>query len=300
MPTLCLSFFSMASITRQARSSMLEIVQQDYIRTAWAKGLRERVIILRHAIKNAFIPVVTVMGTHIGIIFGGSVLIETVFSIPGMGRMMTEAVFGQDYQVVQAGVLIISLVVVTVNLVVDISSVSEGGKVVAVYPEEGTLYSDHPFCILDAEWITSKQRKVAEEFLEFLQERDTVESAMEYGFRPIDTSIKLDPDVFNYDDNGISYNLTMNRSNQTDYDYELIFSDAWQTGTYSFTIWLMDYAGNSNTSGATFDFVINSMFGNPYIGYRDQLLLDRIAGSVFQIHEKGIVDYNRSTYQTSR
>jgi peptide/nickel transport system permease protein len=121
MPTLCLSFFSMASITRQARSSMLEIVQQDYIRTAWAKGLRERVIILRHAIKNAFIPVVTVMGTHIGIIFGGSVLIETVFSIPGMGRMMTEAVFGQDYQVVQAGVLIISLVVVTVNLVVDIS-----------------------------------------------------------------------------------------------------------------------------------------------------------------------------------
>lgn len=121
MPILCLSFFSLAALTRQTRSSMLEVVQQDYIRTAWAKGLRERVIVLRHTIKNALIPVVTVMGAHISYIFGGSVLIETVFSVPGMGRMMTEAIFAQDYQVVQAGVLIISLVVVSSNLIVDIS-----------------------------------------------------------------------------------------------------------------------------------------------------------------------------------
>lgn len=121
MPTLCLSFFTMASLTRQARSSMLEVIKQDYIRTAWAKGLKERIIVFRHAIKNAFIPVITVMGAHVSFIFGGSVFIESIFGIPGMGKMMTEAVFAQDYQVVQAGVLIISLVVVTVNFVVDIS-----------------------------------------------------------------------------------------------------------------------------------------------------------------------------------
>jgi peptide/nickel transport system permease protein len=121
MPTICLSFFSLAALARQTRSSMLEVVQQDYIRTAWAKGLREQVIVVRHTIKNALIPVVTIMGAHVSFIFGGSVLIETVFSVPGMGRMMVEAVFGQDYQVVQAGVLIISVVVVSSNLIVDIS-----------------------------------------------------------------------------------------------------------------------------------------------------------------------------------
>jgi peptide/nickel transport system permease protein len=121
MPTLCLSFFTMASLTRQARSSMLEVIKQDYIRTAWAKGLKEPTVVFRHAVKNAFIPVITVMGAHVSFIFGGSVLIESIFGIPGMGKMMTEAVFAQDYQIVQAGVLIISLIVVTVNLIVDIS-----------------------------------------------------------------------------------------------------------------------------------------------------------------------------------
>ncbi|MBD3255131.1 MAG: hypothetical protein GF383_08555 [Candidatus Lokiarchaeota archaeon] len=95
------------------------------------------------------------------------------------------------------------------NLIKDISSESEGGKVIAIYPEEGTMYSDHPFCILDADWITNKQRQVAEEFLNFLEKKRTVEDAIQYGFRPIDTSIKLDEDVFNYKDNGISYNLTV-------------------------------------------------------------------------------------------
>jgi peptide/nickel transport system permease protein len=121
MPVFCLSLFSLASLTRQARSSTLEIVRQDYIRTAWAKGLRERTIVMRHILKNSLIPVVTMLGMQVGFIFGGSVLIETVFNIPGIGRMMRDAVFTQDYQIVQSGVLIISTVVVVANLLVDIS-----------------------------------------------------------------------------------------------------------------------------------------------------------------------------------
>ncbi len=95
------------------------------------------------------------------------------------------------------------------NLIRDISSEATGGKIIAVYPEEGTLYSDHPFCILNADWITSEQRMVAEAFLEFLNETDTVISAMEYAFRPIDTSIHLDKAVFNYTTNGIAFNITV-------------------------------------------------------------------------------------------
>jgi peptide/nickel transport system permease protein len=121
LPVFCLSLFSIASLTRQTRSSMLEVVRQDYIRTAWAKGLRERIIIIRHALKNALIPVITQLGLQVGIIIGGSVLIETVFNIPGMGRLMTQAVFGHDYQIVQSGVLIIASVVVLANIIVDIS-----------------------------------------------------------------------------------------------------------------------------------------------------------------------------------
>ena len=121
MPVICLSLFSVASLTRQTRSAMLEVVNQDYIRTAWSKGLRERVIILRHTIKNAMIPVITILGLQVGLIFGGSVLIETVFNIPGMGRLMAESLFSHDYQIVQAGTLVIAVVVVLSNLIVDIS-----------------------------------------------------------------------------------------------------------------------------------------------------------------------------------
>jgi len=121
MPVFCLSLFSIASLTRQTRASMLEVVRQDYIRTAWSKGLTERVIILKHMIKNGLIPVVTIMGVQVGLIFGGSVLIEQVFNIPGMGKLLTQAVFLHDYMVVQAGVLIVAVVVVLSNLIVDIS-----------------------------------------------------------------------------------------------------------------------------------------------------------------------------------
>jgi peptide/nickel transport system permease protein len=121
MPVICLSLFSVASLTRQTRSAMLEVVSQDYIRTAWSKGLHERVIILRHTIKNAMIPVITILGLQVGLIFGGSVLIETVFNIPGMGRLMATSLFSHDYQIVQAGTLVIAVVVVLSNLMVDIS-----------------------------------------------------------------------------------------------------------------------------------------------------------------------------------
>jgi peptide/nickel transport system permease protein len=121
IPVICLSLFSIASLTRLTRSSMLEVIQQDYIRTAWSKGLKERLIIGRHTIKNALIPVVTIIGLQVAFIFGGSVLIETVANINGLGRLMTQSVMQQDYLVIQAGTLIIAVMVVVSNLVVDIS-----------------------------------------------------------------------------------------------------------------------------------------------------------------------------------
>jgi peptide/nickel transport system permease protein len=121
MPVICESLFSIASLTRQTRSAMLEVVGQDYIRTAWSKGLPEWRIITRHTIKNAMIPVITILGLQVGLVFGGSVLIETVFSIPGMGRLMADSLFSHDYQIVQSGTLVIATVVVLSNLVVDIS-----------------------------------------------------------------------------------------------------------------------------------------------------------------------------------
>lgn len=114
------------------------------------------------------------------------------------------------------------------NLVRDISSTSSGGKVIAIYPEEGTLYSNHPFCILNANWISPKQRIVAEAFLEFLNRNETVLSALQYGFRPIDPSIPLDPDVFNYENNGIAFNITVPElKTPTDGDVLLKIPDLW-------------------------------------------------------------------------
>jgi len=121
MPVFCLSIPSIASTVRLTRSSMLEVMRKDYIRTAWSKGLRERGVILRHALKNSLLPVITLKGITIVIILGGSVFIETVFNIPGMGRLAVEAIRAQDYPVVQAVILFISLVVMTSNLLVDLT-----------------------------------------------------------------------------------------------------------------------------------------------------------------------------------
>lgn len=121
MPVICLAVFGLAANARQTRSSMLEVTRQDFIRTAWAKGLSERKIIIKHAMKNSLIPVITLMGIGVGIIFGGSVLVETVFAIPGVGRLLVSSIFGQDYVVVQAITFVVAVIVLIVNLIVDIS-----------------------------------------------------------------------------------------------------------------------------------------------------------------------------------
>jgi peptide/nickel transport system permease protein len=121
MPVICLAIFSIASGMRQTRSSMLEVVRQDFIRTAWAKGLNERIIITRHALKNAMIPVVTLTGMTVRYLIGGAVVIETVFNIPGLGRLTVDGITAQDYTVVQGSVLIIAITVLLANLIVDLS-----------------------------------------------------------------------------------------------------------------------------------------------------------------------------------
>jgi peptide/nickel transport system permease protein len=121
MPVFCLSIFPISSIARQTRSSMLEVMRQDYIRTAWSKGLRERGVVIKHALKNGLIPVITLSGLGLSIILGGSVLIETVFNIQGMGQIMVNAVFTHDYPVVQGFIFFVSIIVLFINLAVDIS-----------------------------------------------------------------------------------------------------------------------------------------------------------------------------------
>jgi peptide/nickel transport system permease protein len=121
MPVFCLSIFPIASMARQTRSSMLEVMRQDYIRTAWSKGLKERSVVYRHALKNALIPVVTLLGMGLGNIIGGSVIVETVFNISGMGRMAVNAVFAHDYPVVQGFIFLIAVAILTVNFIVDVS-----------------------------------------------------------------------------------------------------------------------------------------------------------------------------------
>jgi peptide/nickel transport system permease protein len=121
MPVICLSIVGLAMTARQMRSSVLEVSRQDYVRTAWSKGLRERVIVFRHVLKNSLIPVITLMGIGIGFIFAGSVLIETIFAIPGVGRLLVSSIFAQDYMVIQSGTLVIATIIVLSNLIVDIS-----------------------------------------------------------------------------------------------------------------------------------------------------------------------------------
>ncbi len=121
LPVVCLAVFPIASTARQTRSSMLEVMRQDYIRTAWSKGLRERIIIFRHALKNGLIPIITLAGMGVPIIVGGAVLIETVFNIPGMGRLAITSVLNQDYPYVQAIILIIAAVVILVNFIVELA-----------------------------------------------------------------------------------------------------------------------------------------------------------------------------------
>lgn len=121
MPVFCLSIAGIAGTARLMRSSMLEVIRQDYVRTAWSKGLGERVIVMRHALKNSFIPIITVLGMGIVGIFGGSFIIESLFSIPGMGRLTVNSLYAHDYAVVQFSVLFTAFLIVMSNVIVDIS-----------------------------------------------------------------------------------------------------------------------------------------------------------------------------------
>lgn len=121
LPSIALATVPLAIIARMTRSAMLEVLSQDYVRTAWAKGLRDRTVVIRHAFKNALLPVVTVVGLQLGLLLSGAVLTETVFSWPGIGTWILRGIQGRDYPVVQGGVMFVALVFVLVNLLVDLS-----------------------------------------------------------------------------------------------------------------------------------------------------------------------------------
>jgi len=120
-PALLLGVGLAGSVMRMTRTMMLEVLRQDYIRTAWSKGLRERSVITRHALKNAFIPVVTIIGLQVGVALSGTIILESIFNMPGIGRYLVGAIFQRDYPSIQGVVLILGISVVIVNLIVDVT-----------------------------------------------------------------------------------------------------------------------------------------------------------------------------------
>jgi peptide/nickel transport system permease protein/oligopeptide transport system permease protein len=120
LPAITLASLLVAAFARNTRSSMMETLTQDYITTARSKGLKESVVIIRHALKNALIPVVTVIGLQFGGLLGGTVLTETVFSWPGIGRLLVESILARDYPVIQGSILVFALLFILVNLTVDL------------------------------------------------------------------------------------------------------------------------------------------------------------------------------------
>jgi peptide/nickel transport system permease protein len=120
MPAFTLGFSSAGLLARLVRSSMLDVLREDYVRTAFAKGLPERLVVVRHALRNALIPAVTVIGTSVGALLGGAVVTETVFTIPGMGRLVVQSIARRDYPIIQGAVMTIAMTYVLVNLIVDL------------------------------------------------------------------------------------------------------------------------------------------------------------------------------------
>ena len=121
LPILVLTTEQMAVLTRVMRAATLEVLSQDYVRTAYAKGLPNMTVLVRHAVRNALLPVVTVIGFRIAFILSGTIVVETVFAIPGIGRLFTDSVFRLDYQVVQSLVIVLAVLVVAVNLLTDLT-----------------------------------------------------------------------------------------------------------------------------------------------------------------------------------
>ena len=120
IPSLILGTALAAATMRLTRTMMLEVLRQDYIRTAWAKGLKERVVVVRHAIKNALIPIVTLVGLQLPILVGGSVIMENIFNLPGLGRLMLDALTDRDYPLISGVNLVFGTAVVGINLMIDL------------------------------------------------------------------------------------------------------------------------------------------------------------------------------------
>ncbi len=120
LPSITLAAFVVAFIARMTRASMLEVLSQDYTTTARSKGLKERVVIVKHALKNALIPIITVVGLQFGLLLGGAVLTETVFAWPGIGRLIVDSILARDYPMIQGTILVFGLLYILVNLVVDL------------------------------------------------------------------------------------------------------------------------------------------------------------------------------------
>jgi peptide/nickel transport system permease protein len=121
LPGAILGIASAAAIMRLTRAMLLEVLRQDYVRTAWAKGLEGRIVVYKHALKNALIPVVTIVGGQLGVLLAGTVIVETIFALPGMGRLTVEAILFRDYPVVQTNVMLVAGTLVTLNLLVDLT-----------------------------------------------------------------------------------------------------------------------------------------------------------------------------------
>ncbi|CAI8051612.1 Dipeptide transport system permease protein DppB [Geodia barretti] len=120
LPALALGFYDMAFIARVTRSSMMEIIREDYMRTARAKGLAERIVLVRHGLKNAVLPILTISGWQFGRLFGGTVIIESIFRVPGIGTLLIETVFQRDFPTIQAIIIVVSVSIVLINLLVDL------------------------------------------------------------------------------------------------------------------------------------------------------------------------------------
>src|SRR6266487_728361 len=121
LPAAVLGFRLSAATMRMTRSTLLEVLREDYVRTAWAKGLGERIIIYKHALKNAMIPVITLIGGQFGTLLAGTVIVETIFALPGMVRLTVEAILFRDYPIVQTNVMLVAITLVTLNLLVDLT-----------------------------------------------------------------------------------------------------------------------------------------------------------------------------------
>ena len=121
LPAAVLGFRLSAATMRMTRSTVLEVLREDYVRTAWAKGLGGQIVVYKHALKNALIPVVTIVGGQLGVLLAGTVVVETIFALPGMGRLTVEAILFRDYPVVQTNVMLVAATLVMLNLVVDLT-----------------------------------------------------------------------------------------------------------------------------------------------------------------------------------